>query len=239
MPAPDLDTLPGFRRRFRITPAAGKVHTEVEDDYHHMGVVLHHADGVVTRVEAVMVRAPWNLCGGAVEQLKRTFTGVPLDGFLARGEKRSNCTHLHDLAMLGAAHAADAAPTVFDILTSDPVDGVHRTELRRNGRVLLAWGLKQMHLTDPPELAGVALLAVDPMAVSSDPALQEGVRLLKWGTMISHGRLMGPSEHGVPDRFVGLCYVFQPENLGKTHRRDTPKDFSAGGGQPLDQPALP
>jgi len=48
-PAP-IDTLPGFRRRFIVTPAADRVSSEVEDDYH----------------------------------------------FAARGDKRANCTHLHE-----------------------------------------------------------------------------------------------------------------------------------------------
>ena len=101
-----LDKLPGFRRRFRITPAPGSVRSELEDDFHWMSVVVHHSDGTATSIEAHMFRAPWTICPGAVEQLKQTFTGVRLAEFVERGEKRSNCTHLHDLATLAAAHAS-------------------------------------------------------------------------------------------------------------------------------------
>ena len=51
-PAP-IDTLPGFRRRFIVTPASDRVRSEVEDDYHCMGVTLHHDREACTRIEAV------------------------------------------------------------------------------------------------------------------------------------------------------------------------------------------
>ncbi|TGD70170.1 DUF2889 domain-containing protein, partial [Mangrovimicrobium sediminis] len=107
MAEPALDQLPGFRRRFRVTPAPGRVLSEVEDDFHCMGVCIEHDQGVATRIEPQMHRAPWNTCPGAEQQLVATFTGQPLDGFARRGGKTSNCTHLYDLAELGAAHAQD------------------------------------------------------------------------------------------------------------------------------------
>src|ERR1700738_3079968 len=102
-PAP-IDTLPGFRRRFIVTPASDRVSCEVEDDYHCMGVTIHHDGRTATGIESVMQRVPWTTCPGAVAVLQQTFAGVPLDGFVARGAKKSNCTHLHDLALLAANH---------------------------------------------------------------------------------------------------------------------------------------
>src|SRR5215470_7763502 len=105
-PPPDtIDTLPGFRRRFIVTPGSGRVSSEVEDDYHCMGVTIHHDGRTAIKVEGVIQRAPWTTCPGAVAIVEQTFTGVPLEGFVARGEKRANCTHLHDLAVLAAGHA--------------------------------------------------------------------------------------------------------------------------------------
>src|SRR6266404_5475290 len=113
-PAP-IDTLPGFRRRFIVTPASDRVSSEVEDDYHCMGVIIHNDAKVATKVAAVMQRAPWTPCPEAVAMLEQTFTGVPLDKFAARGEKQANCTHLHDLAVLAAVHAFESDPLVYDI----------------------------------------------------------------------------------------------------------------------------
>jgi hypothetical protein len=102
------------------------VQGEVEDDYHLMSVIVHHDGAVATTIESVMRRAPWTTCPGAPAQLAQTFTGVALNAFAARGEKQANCTHLHDLAVLAAGHAFDAAPVVYDMLVSDPVDGKRR-----------------------------------------------------------------------------------------------------------------
>jgi hypothetical protein len=239
MAAPPLDALPGFRRRFRIVPALGRVSSEVEDDYHHMGVVLHHAGGVAVKVEAVMVRAPWTTCPGAVAQLASTFTGVRLDGFPARGEKSSNCAHLHDLATLAAAHAGDAAPLIYDVLTSDPVNGSSRTELRRNGELVLSWALKGFEIAAPAALAGTRLDKLKPASVADDALGQEAVRVLRWGSIISHGRAIPLEHQSDASRFPGNCYTFQPERIPHAHRVGVIKDFSKGRENPLDQPAAP
>lgn len=234
-----LDTLPGFRRRFRITPGDGWVSSEVEDDYHHMGVVIRHADGVATALEANMVRAPWTTCPGAVQRLIDTFTGLALSAFPARGEKQTNCTHLHDLALFAAAHAGDVAPLIYDVLTSDPVDGHSQTELRRNGETLLSWVVNRLEITAPTALAGARLDKLKPAAVTDDPLLQEAVRVLRWGTIIAHGRSIPLEQQSDASRFPGNCYTFQPGTIANARRVGAIKDFSGGEGHPLDQPGLP
>jgi len=115
MDSATLDALPGFRRRFRVTPSEGSVIAAVEDDYHCMAVTLRHDGTRVTGVESVMERVPWTTCPGAPAVLAATFTGVALTDVAARGEKKTNCTHLHDLAVLAAAHAADDEPILYDL----------------------------------------------------------------------------------------------------------------------------
>jgi hypothetical protein len=230
-----LDRLPGFRRRFRVTPAAGWVKTEVEDDYHCMSLVLRHDGGTVTAVEPAMPRAPWTTCPGAIEQLKQTFTGVALADFLARGEKTSNCTHLHDLALLAAAHAGDAQPLVYDILVSDPVDGQCRAELRRNGGKCLGWTLAAFRILDPPELAGTSFDQLGAWIKSLDAAGQEAARLLRWGSILAHGRTRPMDQQSDARRLpVGSCYTFQPQRAGQARRIVAVRDFSRGGPQPLE-----
>jgi hypothetical protein len=211
------------------------VSSEVEDDYHCMGVTIHHDGNTATRIEAVMQRAPWTTCPGAVQQLQQTFTGVPLRSFAVRGEKRANCTHLHDLAVLAATHASDGEPLVFDILVSDPVAGRRESQLRRNGTPLLGWVQLENRFVAPAELAGVGFEDMRPWMESLDPARQEAARLLRWGSTLAHGRTIPWERQSDASRLpVGNCYTFQPERSTLAKRIGVIRDFSQGPG-PLEQ----
>lgn len=226
---------PGFRRRFRVTPGVDAVRTELEDDFHCMNVTVFHRDGVATGIESGMERAPWTTCPGAVERLKKTFTAVALDRFADRGEKRENCTHLHDLATLGAAHAFDAKPLAYDVLVSDPVDGRNAAVLRRNGETVLRWSLVNGRLIEPAEIAGLTLDKLGSWIASLEPQLQEAARVLRWGAMIAHGRAIPLEKQSDARRMpAGNCYTFQPEMQLKAQRIGEIRDFSKGTNQPLE-----
>src|SRR3546814_6195828 len=122
------------------------------DLYHCMRVTLHHDGMIATRIEPELLRAPWTTCPGASAQLVETFTGVALADFPARGDKPINCTHLHDLALLAAVHAADTQPLVYDAPIADPVDGLRRAELCPAGRTVLAWTETAFRIVAPAEL---------------------------------------------------------------------------------------
>ena len=229
-----LDDLPGFRRRFRITLGLGWVRSEVEDDFHHMTVSVHHDGALATSLQPLIHRAPWTTCPGAVAELERTFTGVALKGFVARGEKQANCTHLHDLALLAAAHAGDPTPTVFDILVSDPIEGKRRAEVRRNGETLLAWLESGFRLIEPAQLAGMTLDKMRPWIDKLDPARQEAARLLRWGNMIANGRIIPLEKQSDASRMPANCYTFQPLRAVQAKRVGVIRDFSDGSTQPLD-----
>ena len=230
-----IDSLPGFRRRLIVTPELGRVRSEVEDDYHCMGVTIHHDGKSATKVEAVMQRAPWTICPGAVDTLAQTFTGVPLDKFAARGEKQANCTHLHDLAILAAAHALDTNPLVYDILVSDPIDGRRQAQLRRDGTTVLDWVHVDSRIVEPAELAGVTLFKMRPWIDSLDPTGQEEARLLRWGTIVAGGRTIAWERQSDASRLpAGNCYTFQPQRLTAAKRIGAIRDFSHGT-QPLEE----
>ena len=229
-----IDNLPVFRRRFRITPVPGAVSSEVEDDFHCMSVTVRHRDGVTTSVEPVLSRAPWTTCPGAVDRLKQTFSGVPLAMYAERGEKRENCTHLHDLATLAATHAFDVEQIVYDILVSDPIEGLRNAEIRRNGRTVLRWTLAEGRIADPPELVGVTLDQLSRWIGSLDPQQQEAARLLRWGTMIANGRSIPLERQSDAGRMpTGNCYTFQAERKVYAQRIVAIRDFSRGAAQPL------
>ena len=233
-----LDQLPGFRRRFRITPAAGMVQAAVEDDFHRMQVTIRHRDGVALSIESDVLRAPWTTCPSASDQLVKTFTNVALTDFATRGEKRANCTHLHDLATLAAAHAADREPLVYDILVSDVFEGRRGSELRRNGESIMRWTLNGMKIERPAELAGAGLDQLGPWIASLEPPMQEAARVFRWGNMIAHGRAIPLAQQSDAMRMpLGNCYSFQPERRTHAQRVGEIRDFSrapgAGRAQPL------
>lgn len=225
---------PGFRRRIRITPAPGHVLSEVEDDYHHMSVSIHHDNAVAHTVNAVLTRAPWSTCPGAVDKCEQTFTGVALRAFSERKDKAFNCTHLFDLAQLAAAHAFDAAPLVYDVFVSDPIEGRRRAEIFRDGEFVLGWSDANYRIVEPAELAGTKLNDMRSWIDSLDPAQQEVARLLRWVSMIAHGRTIPMEKQSDATRMPPSCYTFQPEQAAIAKRVGKAMDFSDGTVQPLD-----
>jgi hypothetical protein len=230
-----LEELPGFRRRFRITPSGDRVQTEVEDDFHCMSVIVHHDGAIATAIEPEMGRVPWTTCPGAVEQLQQTFTGVALKDFARRGEKQANCTHLHDLAILAAAHAFDPAPLVYDILVSDPVDGKRRAELRCDGVTMLGWTEAGFRLVEPAEAAGLAFDQLRTWTDSLDPKQQEAARLLRWANMLANGRIIPLEQQSDATKMPPGCYTFQPQRASQAKRVGVIRDFSNGASEPLGE----
>jgi hypothetical protein len=229
-----LDDLPGFRRRFLVTPGSRAVVSELEDDYHCMRVVLHHDGSIVTKVEPVIFRAPWTTCPGATAQLERSFTGEALDRFVYRSEKSSNCTHLYDLAMLAAAHARDATPLVYDVLVSDPIGGRKEAELRRNGTPLMRWTLEAYTVVEPPEIAGTTLLKLGPWIETLDAGGQEAARVLRWASLVAGGRQIPLAQQSDASTMPPNCYTFQPERAMVAERVGIIRDFSEGDAVPLE-----
>ncbi len=239
MASPLLDDLPGFRRRLAVTPGLDWVRSRLEDDYHCMQVTIRHAGGIATAIEAALPRAPWTTCPDAAAQLERTFTDVALADFASRGEKKSNCTHLHDLAVLAAAHACDDQPVGYDILVSDPVGGRRESELRRNGNSVMHWTLEDGRILEPAEIAGLDLFNMNPWIGTLDSDRKEAARLLRWGTMMAHGRMISPESLSDPNgRPLGRCYTYQPDVVVNARRLGEIKDFSKGTARPLDNPAV-
>ena len=206
----DPFTIPGYRREIVITPQDGVVTAALEDDYHAMLVALHHDGVAITRVESRMVREPWTTCPGAVAVLADTFTGVALSGAAKRGEKRTNCTHLHDLTLLAAVHAMDDAPTHYQIAVNDAMEGVSHAEIRCNGAAVLTLAYRNDVLFSPDDLDGVSLYAMRDWIANLPPENQEPARLLQWGAIVAHGRAVDWTKPYDGSRMPPNCYNFQP-----------------------------
>lgn len=231
--------MPGYRRRILIEPASGAVTAELEDDYHRMVVTLTHENGVITKVASEMKRSPWTLCPGAMAQLAETFTGVALADVPKRGQKTANCTHLHDLAIFGAAHAAETAPIAYDILVTDPVADVRDATLLRNGQPMLHWvlqgGAMNEVFTAPATLAGRPMSQLGEVIAQAPKTDAEAMRILRWASIVAHGRAREmPAGMSATEFPAGSCFNFQADRApGSFRRPGADIDFSQPGAAPM------
>ena len=227
---------PGFFwRRIRITPSQWAVQAEVEDDFHCMSVVVHHDGEKAINIIADIRRVPWSTCPGAAQSLVRTFSGVALKQFPMRGDKKTNCTHLYDMALLAASHAMDEEQTIYDIRVSDAVDQQRRAEVRRNDEALLSWIESKFQIVQPESAAGIRLDRLRSWIDSLDRSLQEPARLLQWGNILANGRIIPLENQSDATRMPPNCYTFQPERAQLAKRIGKIRDFSQGNDQPLDE----
>lgn len=219
---------PGYRRTIRTVPSAGAVAAMMEDDMHCMAVILRHDGERVTTVEPDQARAPWTTCPGAEAKLIGTFTGALLDAVSVRHERAVNCTHLHDLAVLAAAHAASAAPVHYQMAVSDPVDGLRVLEIRRDGRRVWLWEEQDGRLMSPPAIAGRGLFELRDWIAGLGKPEQEAGRLLQTAGLISHGRIIPIDRQSDAAAMPPICHTFQPEQAAVAKRIAAPLDFSSG-----------
>lgn len=208
---------------------------ELEDDYHCMRVTLHHDGESVTSIEPEMIRAPWTTCPGAVEKLKSAFAGTPLADFAKCEEKTQNCTHLFDLALLGAAHAQDVTPTSYEVMVTDPIDGVRRAELHCDGEVVVGWTEENFKIVEPQNLQGLRLTELRSWMESLTPRQQEAARILRWANMMANGRIIPIEQQSDASKMPPGCYTFQPHRAVQATRIGMIYDFSSGNSrQPLE-----
>ena len=230
---PSLDALPGFRRRIVVEPREGAVLAMLEDDIHCLAVVLRHDGARVTSVEPQFDRLPWTTCPGAMAKLVETFAGLPLSEVTARRDKKQNCTHFHDMAVLAAAHAGDRGGVVFDIVATDAVDDLRSLEIRRDGAVVHRWTERGGRLSEPAEVAGKTLFTLRDWIGTLAGVEQEAARLLQWAAIVAHGRTMPLEEQSVASDISPNCYTFQPERAVHAIRIGELRDFSLGAPEPL------
>ncbi|MFM6931975.1 MAG: DUF2889 domain-containing protein [Novosphingobium sp.] len=224
-----IDDLPGFRRRFAVTPSPRAVTAALEDDIHRMAVTVHHDGEKVVRVEADMARHPWDMCPGAVAKVEADFTGrwlAPSDRTI---DKKANCTHLFDLAELALRHAGNAAPTLYEVLVSDPVDGCVTAVLRRDGQERLRWLLHDDMMLAPHPAQGLPLIGLRSWIATLPEDQKFEARMLQWASLVAHGRLM-PWEPDTEFRALpGSCFASQPGRHEKCQRIGERIDFSKPG----------
>ena len=205
----------------------------LEDDIHCLAVILRHDGNAVTAVEPQFDRLPWTTCPGAQAKLVETFAGLPLAEVTARRDKKQNCTHFHDMAVLAAAHAGEWGRVVYDILATDPVEGQRLLEIRRDGKLLHCWTEQDGMLQEPAEVAGKTLFTLRDWIGNLTGQAQESARLLQWAAIVAHGRTMPLESQSIASQIPPNCYTFQPERAKDAVRNGARRDFSDGTQEPL------
>jgi hypothetical protein len=199
-----------------------------------MKVRLRHENGVVIDVHSEQERAPWTTCPGAIAVLEKSFKGAPLGHVPGTAQKKINCTHLYDLAVIGAAHALDPGPAIFDVVSSDPIVGERDMILRRDGAIVMHWRESNGVLTNPEEIVGRTTHDLNDWIAGLDKTRQEYARILRWAARVALGRFVPQTEELDPLTLPLNCHTFQPGVVEHTGRAMQKRDFSTGEASPLD-----
>ena len=96
------------RRRIRLENISDSFSIgELEDDFHHFRVEIHHNENRVTHIQGTTFRAPWSTCSEVNKPLQE-IVGLQLSrdsiSIGAHVSPTDNCTHLFDLTGLLASH---------------------------------------------------------------------------------------------------------------------------------------
>jgi hypothetical protein len=207
-----------YRRRVRIETDAGTAHAEMEDDPHRYGVTLRHDGSVITAIEGRALRTPWSACGEAAALLQR-LVGMELHPDPQQVYRHTNgrlqCTHLFDLAGLGAAHAARGiAARTYDAEVPCIDPALPRAAvLRVDGEEALRWTLKRTRIVGPPSFAGqdVATMMAWAKQRFIDRDRLEAVLMLRRAVFVSGNRrhdLDGMARASDTGHTIGACHVF-------------------------------
>lgn len=229
-----------YRRRIRLVAVSeDAVDGELEDDFHHFGVLLGHDGQRVVAVDGRAIRWPWTTCPDAVGPL-HALEGMPLSrrctAIASHTEPRANCTHLFDLAGLCVTHAArgDGSTRVYDAEIPRPVDGKSRVRLWRDGELLLDWHLVDGCVVDAPPYSDVPwgggfMRWADE---TLDPDTAEAAIVLRRACTIGSGRGMDLDRidraSELEQIMAGVCFTMRPPQIRVALRnKDSMRDFAA------------
>ncbi len=236
-----------FRRHVRIVANGSTITGELEDDFHHVHVVLEHDGERISACRGETERIPWTTCPAAAGELGR-FVGMKLSPSLLESARHSDprlhCTHLFDVASLAVAHAAragSAAPMssrerarLYEVAIPDRVEGRTRATLSRDGEPLLEWEIREERIMAPQPFAGREIFrgGFAPWAERAlDPETAEAALLLHRACTISLGRSFDLDRveraTAFSARTSGYCYTFGPEQIERARRNvGTTRDFT-------------
>jgi len=222
----------GLRRSQLIVPRPDRVDAAVEDDIHHFRVTLHHDGAVVSRIEAGAVeRWPWSTCPAAADHLAQRLTGASLEALAAVDPPQAHCTHMHELALLAASHAGDAAPTLYTSFIADPVDGTQEAEVWVNGELALALTVRGSLIVAGGALTGRDFRQYRQWEGEVPTDQRRVVKVMRRVVQITGGRPFNYAATPSADYVVqstGACFTFQPERAATSLVTVEKREFSFG-----------
>jgi hypothetical protein len=213
-----------LRRRVDIASRPGEVRGVVEDDLHHFRVTIRHQDGVVTEAFSSAPRHPNALCPSAGQRVAE-IVGMRIDpssvAVMRKTDPRQQCTHVIDLAGLAVAAAARGeGRRTYEIEVPDPVEGLSRPRLWRDGELMLEWSMNERQIVGPgpygPRDLGAGF--TDWAATNLPPELAEAALVMRRAIFISSGRMVDLDAPGRTTGPIGGCWAWQPERAAQALR---------------------
>ena len=222
----------------------------LEDSNHGFKLQLHHDGKLITQVIAEPIRHPFITCPEAVGNV-RQIENLPLADVAAqraRLPQASSCTHLVDMALLAASHAADLEQQRhYDIAVEDEKDGVTLARISCDEQIVHTWTIRNHTLETPLELAGKPVMrGFYPWAVTQfDGLALEAAQLLQRGYFVAQARRSvylpienyPASSDGMP---VGACYSYNTGAVERALRiHGSVRDYSHSSARLLQFDATP
>lgn len=214
---------PPFRRRVLLAqPRPGIVEASIEDHIHHFSVVVTHERGSVVAVEGDAIRAPWDLCPGAIEVLT-DLVGSPI-GVLPRvGDPSAHCTHLLDVAATAirfAGHSAVERRIDLEVVGWATPRSTARA-VRHDGPAL-RWTVEGDLVVEPEPFTGRRLgRGFTDFVAGLDPETAELALLLRRATRMCRSRSIDLDRFDVlaeSGLIPGSCFASQPDRIGVARR---------------------
>ena len=228
-----------YRRTIRVRAEPGLATAEMEDDVHHFMARLHHAGGVVTKVEGAAPRTPWVSCPGALMELK-TLEGLTLEAVraLPAPARREHCLHLFEVALIAASHAGDAPFERTYRIDADHDAAQPRLTLWRDGREVLSWAVDEM-VVRGSRFDGIALADIPRRLGGLSADEKEAALVLRRASLISFVRTIdmdavtsSGAMRANPDE---TCYAKKSYRIAEAVRATgTSRDFWKDGTWPLE-----
>ena len=230
-----------LQRKIWLVAGSREARGLLHDDFHHFRVRIEHDGRHVTAVHAETRRGPFSLCPAAGAELQ-ALVGVELtpraSRIFAGIDARLQCTHQYDLAAFTIGTAFRGENRQYELTVTDPVDGLSRAVLLRDGVRILEWQVRNYAIEGPPPYAGLGLGHgfTDWVSRNLDDPEAEAALVLRRGVFVTRGRSLRAilvESRNAPA--TGGCWVQQPERATLAIRPvDVIRDYSDTG-VPLDE----
>lgn len=209
-----------FRRHIWLCVQAGQARGVLVDDFHHVRIGLSASAGLVADVQAQALRLPWTTCVRAGGELQK-LVGMNLDAVSGADLDRFwQCTHMLDLAALGARALAEGRGKRFDIVVDDPRAARASARIGRDDDQIFSWMVDEDRVESPEAFAGISLRAGFREWVEQRfPAdVAEAALVLRRSIMVARGRRYNLDSIERPLHADGRCFSFQPSIAASAQR---------------------